>query len=345
MTKIIRVKKEANYTVIDNNIFQDKTLSLPAIGLLTYILSKPDDWSIYPKYLETVLFKKQNSKASYKYILELLTELEDFGYVQKKRLSTGHMEYFVYENPNNNDFEPKEDIEPNSEKPNEEKQKEVKKLEPNSEKPNEEKAHLQKTENIINTNSFKTNTISKTNELPQEEKAQNISFDDWYKDYPRKRGKTRAELLFKKLRKKDFDILQEATALYADEVKGRDPKHILQADSFLSQKKFNDYRDDIENQRLEEQKSQTLKEKTASLIQKILLFAKEREKTPMKMRDFKTNEGAAVFSEFDVGVLGYAGVNESIFQMGEDELYEMLVNSVSFMMDKKVNINNHNKEK
>jgi hypothetical protein len=188
-------------------------------------------------------------------------------------------------------------------------------------------------------------TTKKTNALSDKKSLENISFEDWYKNYPRKRGKDRAKLLFKKLKKDELEILIEATKLYSEEVKDREPIHIAQSDTFLSQKRFEDFRADIEEKKETENKSKILKEKTSSLIQKIFLFAKAREKTPMKMREFKTNEGAAVFDEFEIAVLGYVGVNESIFTMEEDELYDMLVGSVSFLMDKKININKNEKEK
>ena len=39
-----RVNKNVNYTVMSNHHLQDKRLSLKAKGLLSYMLSLPDDW-------------------------------------------------------------------------------------------------------------------------------------------------------------------------------------------------------------------------------------------------------------------------------------------------------------
>ena len=50
---IKRVKKEMNYTIINNTGLKDKSLSLKAKGLLAYMLSLPDDWIFY----ETELIK------------------------------------------------------------------------------------------------------------------------------------------------------------------------------------------------------------------------------------------------------------------------------------------------
>lgn len=41
---VFRIHKEKNYTVISNFVYKDKTLSLKAKGLLSLMLSLPDDW-------------------------------------------------------------------------------------------------------------------------------------------------------------------------------------------------------------------------------------------------------------------------------------------------------------
>lgn len=43
---IRRKARRSNWTVIDNAIMNDRLLSFGALGLLTYLLSKPDNWSI-----------------------------------------------------------------------------------------------------------------------------------------------------------------------------------------------------------------------------------------------------------------------------------------------------------
>lgn len=41
---VLRKNKVSNYTVIDNNVFRDKEMSLKAKGLLCLMLSLPDEW-------------------------------------------------------------------------------------------------------------------------------------------------------------------------------------------------------------------------------------------------------------------------------------------------------------
>jgi len=49
----ITVKKNDNYTVISNVFLKDKSLSLKGKGLLAYLLSLPNDWSVYATELAT----------------------------------------------------------------------------------------------------------------------------------------------------------------------------------------------------------------------------------------------------------------------------------------------------
>ncbi|TKI88055.1 DNA-binding protein, partial [Bacillus wiedmannii] len=44
---IFRVKKDNNYSVINNTGLKDKRLSWKAKGILAYILTLPDDWVFY----------------------------------------------------------------------------------------------------------------------------------------------------------------------------------------------------------------------------------------------------------------------------------------------------------
>ena len=43
---IIRRRHNKNFTVIGNELFSDERLSLEALGLLCYLRSRPNDWSI-----------------------------------------------------------------------------------------------------------------------------------------------------------------------------------------------------------------------------------------------------------------------------------------------------------
>lgn len=95
---IIRAKRERCFTVINNNIFADGCLSFAAMGLLTYLLSKPDDWEIHVNALVKVTAgaaKKSGRDAIY----SLLNELISAGFVKRYKRPSGEMDYFVYDEP------------------------------------------------------------------------------------------------------------------------------------------------------------------------------------------------------------------------------------------------------
>ena len=51
---ILKKEKKTNYTIISNNIFKDKSLSLKAKGLLCLMLSLPDMWEFTEQGLATL---------------------------------------------------------------------------------------------------------------------------------------------------------------------------------------------------------------------------------------------------------------------------------------------------
>ena len=93
-----RVNKNVNYTVMSNHHLQDKRLSLKAKGLLSYMLSLPDDWDYSLKGLTTGCRDGIDSVRS------AVHELEDGGYLcrSKVRDARGRIidyNYEVYESP------------------------------------------------------------------------------------------------------------------------------------------------------------------------------------------------------------------------------------------------------
>ena len=48
---IFRVKKNANYVVMNRMALNDERLSWKAKGIIAYMLSMPDDWKFYVKEL------------------------------------------------------------------------------------------------------------------------------------------------------------------------------------------------------------------------------------------------------------------------------------------------------
>ena len=95
-----RVNKENNYTVMSNYHLKDKTLSLKAIGLLSKMLSLPDDWDYSINGLVAICKEKKTS------VISALNELKEHGYVivtkkMPNETDTGRIEYIydIYERP------------------------------------------------------------------------------------------------------------------------------------------------------------------------------------------------------------------------------------------------------
>ena len=95
---IMRVHKTSNFTVMSNYHFKEKKMSLKAKGLLSLMLSLPDDWDYSVAGLATL------SKDGKDSIMSALQELEKFGYLTRVRLTNDKgqfagIEYNIYEQP------------------------------------------------------------------------------------------------------------------------------------------------------------------------------------------------------------------------------------------------------
>ena len=94
----MRVHKNKNFTVMSNYHFKEKGLSLKAKGLLSLMLSLPDDWDYSIAGLTTL------SKDGKDSVMSALAELEKFGYLTRVRLTNDKgqfagVEYNIFEEP------------------------------------------------------------------------------------------------------------------------------------------------------------------------------------------------------------------------------------------------------
>lgn len=101
---VFRVEKTRDYTVMANHHLRNKALSLKAKGLLSLMLSLPDDWDYTLKGLARICRDGVDSIAA------AVNELEEAGYIVRKRVRDDKgrvrdMEYTILEHP-------KEDIPP-----------------------------------------------------------------------------------------------------------------------------------------------------------------------------------------------------------------------------------------
>lgn len=92
------VHKTKDYTVMGNTHFREKQMTLRAKGLLSLMLSLPDDWDYSIAGLCTL------SKDGRDSVMNALKELENFGYLVRTKTTDekGHFsgyDYNVYEEP------------------------------------------------------------------------------------------------------------------------------------------------------------------------------------------------------------------------------------------------------
>lgn len=96
---VIRVVKNKDYTVMSNTHLHDKRLSLKAVGLLSIVLSLPDDWHY------TINGLVGSVKDGKRAVNGALSELKQYGYLKVNKLypnserSKIEYQYVFYEEP------------------------------------------------------------------------------------------------------------------------------------------------------------------------------------------------------------------------------------------------------
>lgn len=95
---VFRIEKTKDYTVMANHHLRNRALSLKAKGLLSLMLSLPDDWDYTTKGLSHICKDGVDS------ISATVRELEQAGYVKRRRLRNAQgqlaeVEYTILEQP------------------------------------------------------------------------------------------------------------------------------------------------------------------------------------------------------------------------------------------------------
>ena len=95
---VFRIEKTRDYTVMSNHHLRDKSLSLKAKGLLSLMLSLPEEWDYTTKGLARICKDGVDS------ICAGVRELEEHGYVIRQRVRNpngqlGAIEYTILEKP------------------------------------------------------------------------------------------------------------------------------------------------------------------------------------------------------------------------------------------------------
>lgn len=108
-------KPTDNYLILDKRISEDDRLSLEARAILVYLLGKPPTWRVIVKDLLNMTSRARR-KAGKHVVYAAIAELIEFGYMSRKRQSTGEVVYYVHGEPiKPRDYVPTGDGEPHSE--------------------------------------------------------------------------------------------------------------------------------------------------------------------------------------------------------------------------------------
>lgn len=214
---VFRVNRNKNYTHMANYHFREKGMSLKAKGLLSLMLSLPDEWDYSANGLATL---SKDGKDSVK---KTLVELEQFGYLKRTRVTDTKgrfigYDYDIFEKPTTEN--------PLTENPSTEK--------PTTENPTQ-----------LNTKESNTNT-SNTKE------SNTYPFEEFWKAYPKKKAKEAARKAWVKL-KPDETLGKEIIQAVMESAKTKDwlkenGKYIPYPATYLNGKRWEDERNESNGQ-------------------------------------------------------------------------------------------------
>lgn len=204
---VLRKEKKNNFTVIDNAIFKDYSLSMKATGLLCKMLSLPDNWDYSIAGLTALVSDGESAVRS------TLKELEQAGYFRREKVRKNgkivKIEYVISEYKN-------------------------------CEKPLVENPQLENPQlgnrTQLNTNTLSTNSLS-TKELHTE-------FENLWSIYPRKQGKDKAYGFYEKARKKGttYEEVYRGIEAYVASIEANETEmqYVKMGSTFFSQKAWQD---------------------------------------------------------------------------------------------------------
>ena len=209
---VLRINKTKDYTVMSNVHLKEKEMSLKAKGLLSQMLSLPENWDYSIAGL--VAINKENESA----IKSTLNELKKFGYlvVTKKMPNesrSGRIEYIydIYEQP--------------------------------IEKQEQEKQGLEN-QRQLNTNKSNTNQLITNNKNSVSQSQIEKEFENLWELYPRKVSKKEALKCYIRARKNgvDYDIVKRGIENYNQFIRqnGVKKEYIKHGSTWFNQECWND---------------------------------------------------------------------------------------------------------
>lgn len=212
---IIRTPGRDRYTIISKVPLEDSRLSWKARGLLSYLLSKPDNWNVIVSHLVNEAPDGRDS------IFAGLKELEDSGYIRRsrKRMGSGRFDGLdteVFEEPTTIGLA-------------------VNGLSVYG-KPDANEEGLLKNNNINEIRANETD-LDLSGERPVNSKnSYSEDFETIWKVYPRKTNKQGAYRKFVCTLKKpdvDYETLLSSVIAYSEEMEGEEERFILHGKTFF----------------------------------------------------------------------------------------------------------------
>lgn len=205
---ILRKQQRNQYTVIDQSIFKDKTLSNKALGMLCRMLSLPDGWEFSVEGLATL------STDGVSAVRSQLNELEEHGYLARNYVrgegKISGIEYVVSETPKC-DFLKSENL---------------------------------ISENLISENNAQSNTKESITDLSNTNGIIYTEFENLWSLYPKKQGKASAFRHYQKARKSGavYEEIEQGVLAYTEYIRANniDMQYVKMGSTFFSQKAWND---------------------------------------------------------------------------------------------------------
>lgn len=90
---IIRTKRSNNFTTVPNSLLNDARLRWNDLGLLVYLLSKPDTWAVR---VDALVKERGIGRDS---VYESLKRLREHGYAKLIKYSNGTTEWTIFDQP------------------------------------------------------------------------------------------------------------------------------------------------------------------------------------------------------------------------------------------------------
>jgi hypothetical protein len=114
---IIRTSRKNRFTHIPNDLIEDPSLDWKDLGLLVFLLSKPDNWEISVEHL------KKQRKLGRDGIYKCLDTLIFAGYAIREKNKDGTVDWYIFDEKTTE----KPEIKPNTEKPEKAKESQIRK--------------------------------------------------------------------------------------------------------------------------------------------------------------------------------------------------------------------------